>query len=198
MSVSGDPAKFGRRIAEARMAEIEKEVNESLAAAEKLVTTSYQSAAERIRREVEAIRSDARERLRSAEAEADLRVKMAVEDVKSRAISDVIAEAVKALRNDRGEWYVEFLRRALKVVASEARERGKFVVKCNKTDLELVSRLVKEYEGLELSSEAIEIIGGVVAVSEDGSMTIDLSLDRLISENEASLRGVASSALFGV
>ena len=198
MSMSGDPTKLGRRIAEARMAEIEKEVDESLAAAEKLVATSYQSAAERIRREVEAIRSDARERLRSAEAEADLRVKMATDDVKSKAISEVLAEAVEALRTDRGDWYTEYLRRALRVIESEAREHGKFVVKCNKADVELVSRLLGEYKGLELSSEVIEIIGGVVAVSEDGSMTIDLSLDRLISENEVSLRGIASSALFGV
>ena len=198
MSISGDPARLSKSIVEARMAEIEKEVDGSLAAAEKLVATSYQSASERVRREVEAIRNDARERLRSAEAEADLKVKMVTDDVKSKAINDVLAAAIEALKSDRGSWYEEYIRRALEVVESEAREHGKFVVKCSKADVELVSRLIKGREKLELSNETIEIIGGVVAVSEDGSMTIDLSLDQLIRENEASLRGVASSALFGV
>jgi len=110
----------------------------------------------------------------------------------------VMSEALRRLKLDRGEWYTKFLRRILDTLQDEAKSYGGFIIHGSAEDLNLLRDLIKGYSGLELSEEAVQVVGGVVAVSKDGSVRLDYTLDQLVKENYTYLRGLASRELFEV
>jgi vacuolar-type H+-ATPase subunit E/Vma4 len=63
-------------------------------------------------------------------------------------------------------------------------------------DLDLAKSIASRYpELLKVSREPVDIIGGVIAESQDGAVKLDYSLDLIISRNEAKLRYIALKAL---
>ncbi len=197
MSISGNPARVADEIVKRKLAEFSSMLDDSVSAAEKLVNSAYEAAEKKLRDSITSKAQELKELLRSAQASADLQVKLKEDEIKNNAINDVMDEVKRRLSSERGDWYNAYLRAALKELSAESKMYGKFKIMCSPKDLDLVKDLVKGLEGLEVSDDTLNIIGGIVAVSQDGSVRVDYTLDQLISENEALLRGIASRALFG-
>jgi V/A-type H+-transporting ATPase subunit E len=197
VSISGNPEKLANEAIKRALESYDSLLKDAEGAAEKLITSSYSEAERRLRSTIESKAAELEEKLRSDQAAADLQVRFREEEVKSKAIDDVIDEVMSRLRRDRGEWYIKYVQSALRDLEAEAKDHGGFVVMANRDDRELVAGLLKDLKDLELSDESVNIVGGIIAVSKDGSVRVDYSIDQFISENLPSLRGVASRALFG-
>ena len=65
---------------------------------------------------------------------------------------------------------------------SSAKLGSEIVIQCNKTDLNLVKKLVSQESSnrkskITVSDEVVDIIGGIKAASVDGTMSLDNTLD---------------------
>jgi len=198
MSISGDAQKVADSVTKKAVSQLESQLDEALSAALKLTDSSHKASSEKAVKAIERKAEELRELLRSKAAEADLRVKLKEESIKAEATDKVMSEALRRLKLDRGEWYTKFLRRILDSLQDEAESYGGFIIHGSAEDLNLLRDLIKGYSGLELSEEAVQVVGGVVAVSKDGSVRLDYTLDQLVKENYTYLRGLASRELFEV
>jgi V/A-type H+-transporting ATPase subunit E len=198
MSISGDTRKVADSVTKKAISQLESQLDEALSAALKLADSSHKASSEKAVKVIERKAEELRELLRSKAAEADLKVKLKEESIKAEVTDKVMSEALRRLKLDRGEWYTKFLRRILDTLQDEAESYGGFIIHGSAEDLNLLRDLIKGYSGLELSEEAVQVVGGVVAVSKDGSVRLDYTLDQLVKENYTYLRGLASRELFEV
>jgi V/A-type H+-transporting ATPase subunit E len=110
------------------------------------------------------------------------------------AINDIFAKAKQKL----GSTYnAKEYRDLLKAMIEESVERlgsAEVVIECNKNDFELVKKILsdlppnKNKVKLTLSKKPVDIIGGIRAVSGDGTMTLDNSLDSQIERLKPLIR----------
>lgn len=110
------------------------------------------------------------------------------------AINDIFAKAKQKL----GSTYnAKEYRDLLKAMIEESVERlgsAEVVIECNKNDFELVKKILsdlppnKNKVKLTLSKKPVDIIGGIRAVSGDGTMTLDNSLDSRIERLKPLIR----------
>jgi V/A-type H+-transporting ATPase subunit E len=198
MSISGDARKVADSVTKKALSQLESQLDEALSAALKLTDSSHKASSEKAVKAIKTKAEELRELLRSKAAEADLKVKLKEESIKAEATDKVMSEALRRLKLDRGEWYTKFLRRILETLQDEAESYGGFIIYGSAEDLNLLRDLIKGYSGLELSEEPVQVAGGVVAVSKDGSVRLDYTLDQLVKENYTYLRGLASRELFEV
>jgi len=198
MSISGDAQKVADSVTKRAVSQLESQLDEALSAALKLTDSSHKASSEKAVKAIEIKAEELRELLRSKAAEADLKVKLKEESIKAEATDKVMSEALRRLKLDRGEWYTKFLRRILDSLQDEAESYGGFIIHGSAEDLNLLRDLIKGYSGLELSEEPVQVVGGVVAISKDGSVRLDYTLDQLVKENYTYLRGLASRELFEV
>jgi len=198
VSISGEARKVADSVTKKALSQLESQLDEALSAALKLTDSSHKASSEKAVKAIEIKAEELRELLRSKAAEADLKVKLKEESIKAEATDKVMSEALRRLKLDRGEWYTKFLRRILDSLQDEAESYGGFIIHGSAEDLNLLRDLIKGYSGLELSEEAVQVVGGVVAVSKDGSVRLDYTLDQLVKENYTYLRGLASRELFEV
>ena len=198
MSISGDARKVADSVTKKAVSQLESQLDEALSAALKLTDSSHKASSEKAVKAIEIKAEELRELLRSKAAEADLKVKLKEESIKAEATDKVMSEALRRLKLDRGEWYTKFLRRILDSLQDEAESYGGFIIHGSAEDLNLLRDLIKGYSGLELSEEPVQVVGGVVAISKDGSVRLDYTLDQLVKENYTYLRGLASRELFEV
>jgi len=198
MSISGEARKVADSVTKKALSQLESQLDEALSAALKLTDSSHKASSEKAVKAIEIKAEELRELLRSKAAEADLKVKLKEESIKAEATDKVMSEALRRLKLDRGEWYTKFLRMILDTLQDEAKSYGGFIIRGSAEDLNLLRDLIKGYSGLELSEEPVQVVGGVVAVSKDGSVRLDYTLDQLVKENYTYLRGLASRELFEV
>jgi len=198
MSISGEARKVADSVTKKALSQLESQLDEALSAALKLTDSSHKASSEKAVKAIEIRAEELRELLRSKAAEADLKVKLKEESIKAEATDKVMSEALRRLKLDRGEWYTKFLRRILDSLQDEAESYGGFIIRGSAEDLNLLRDLIKGYSGLELSEEPVQVVGGVVAISKDGSVRLDYTLDQLVKENYTYLRGLASRELFEV
>jgi V/A-type H+-transporting ATPase subunit E len=198
VSISGDAQKVADSVTKKAVSQLESQLDEALSAALKLTDSSHKASSEKAVKAIEIKAEELRELLRSKAAEADLKVKLKEESIKAEATDKVMSEALRRLKLDRGEWYTKFLRRILDSLQDEAESYGGFIIHGSAEDLNLLRDLIKGYSGLELSEEPVQVVGGVVAISKDGSVRLDYTLDQLVKENYTYLRGLASRELFEV
>jgi len=198
MSISGEARKVADSVTKKALSQLESQLDEALSAALKLTDSSHKASSEKAVKAIEIKAEELRELLRSKAAEADLKVKLKEESIKAEATDKVMSEALRRLKLDRGEWYTKFLRRILDTLQDEAESYGGFIIHGSAEDLNLLRDLIKGYSGLELSEEPVQVVGGVVAISKDGSVRLDYTLDQLVKENYTYLRGLASRELFEV
>jgi len=198
MSISGEARKVADSVTKKALSQLESQLDEALSAALKLTDSSHKASSEKAVKAIEIKAEELRELLRSKAAEADLKVKLKEESIKAEATDKVMSEALRRLKLDRGEWYTKFLRRILDSLQDEAKSYGGFIIRGSAEDLNLLRDLIKGYSGLELSEEPVQVVGGVVAISKDGSVRLDYTLDQLVKENYTYLRGLASRELFEV
>jgi len=198
MSISGEARKVADSVTKKALSQLESQLDEALSAALKLTDSSHKASSEKAVKAIKIKAEELRELLRSKAAEADLKVKLKEESIKAEVTDKVMSEALRRLKLDRGEWYTKFLRSILDTLQDEAKSYGGFIIHGSAEDLNLLRDLIKGYSGLELSEEPVQVVGGVVAVSKDGSVRLDYTLDQLVKENYTYLRGLASRELFEV
>lgn len=97
------------------------------------------------------------------------------------AIDEIFAKAKEKLAKSNNEKNYEKLLTRL-IQDSSAKLGSEIVIQCNKTDLNLVKKLVSQESSnrkskITVSDEVVDIIGGIKAASVDGTMSLDNTLD---------------------
>lgn len=97
------------------------------------------------------------------------------------AIDEIFIKAKEKLAKSNNEKNYEKLLTRL-IQDSSAKLGSEIVIRCNKTDLNLVKKLVsqessKRKSKITVSDEVVNIIGGIKAASVDGTMSLDNTLD---------------------
>ena len=97
------------------------------------------------------------------------------------AIDEIFIKAKEKLAKSNNEKNYEKLLTRL-IQDSSAKLGSEIVIQCNKTDLNLVKKLVsqessKRKSKITVSDEVVNIIGGIKAASVDGTMSLDNTLD---------------------
>jgi len=193
----GDPEKLALEAMKDDISKSHKLLAEASEASLKLLEDSYRRSLEEAERRLLEEFSNLSERVRSVKSKLDFELKSRVAERRNKFIEAVLAEVKMRLREAKNEdWYKAYMESVFKNLAMEARELGVLKVMVAPEDLELARILASRYpELLKVSGEPVNIIGGVIAESQDGSVRLDYSLDLIISRNEARLRHVALKAL---
>jgi V/A-type H+-transporting ATPase subunit E len=97
------------------------------------------------------------------------------------AIDEIFAKAKEKLAKSNNEKNYEKLLTRL-IQDSSAKLGSEIVIQCNKTDLNLVKKLVSQESSnrkskITVSDKVVDIIGGIKAASVDGTMSLDNTLD---------------------
>lgn len=97
------------------------------------------------------------------------------------AIDEIFIKAKEKLAKSNNEKNYEKLLTRL-IQDSSAKLGSEIVIQCNKTDLNLVKKLVSQESSnrkskITVSDEVVDIIGGIKAASVDGTMSLDNTLD---------------------
>jgi V/A-type H+-transporting ATPase subunit E len=97
------------------------------------------------------------------------------------AIDEIFDKAKEKLSKSNNEKNYERLLTRM-IQDSTTKLGSEIIIQCNKTDLSLVKKLVSQEASnkkskITVSDEAVDIIGGIKAVSVDGTMSLDNTLD---------------------
>ena len=97
------------------------------------------------------------------------------------AIDEIFIKAKEKLAKSNNEKNYEKLLTQL-IQDSSAKLGSEIIIHCNKTDLNLVKKLVSQESSnrkskITVSDEVVDIIGGIKAASVDGTMSLDNTLD---------------------
>lgn len=97
------------------------------------------------------------------------------------AIDEIFAKAKEKLAKSNNEKNYEKLLTRL-IQDSSAKLGSEIVIQCNKTDLNLVKKLVSQESSnrkskITVSDKVVDIVGGIKAASVDGTMSLDNTLD---------------------
>ena len=108
------------------------------------------------------------------------------------AIDEIFTKAKEKLTRSNNEKNYEKLLTRM-VQDSISKLGSEIVIQCNKTDLNLVKKLVSQESSnrksrITVSDEVVDIIGGIKATSVDGTMTLDSTLDSNIESLKPLIR----------
>ncbi|MDW0118891.1 MAG: V-type ATP synthase subunit E [Nitrososphaeraceae archaeon] len=97
------------------------------------------------------------------------------------AIDEIFIKAKEKLAKSNNEKNYEKLLTRL-IQDSSAKLGSEIIIHCNKTDLNLVKKMVSQESSnrksrITISDEVVDIIGGIKAASVDGTMSLDNTLD---------------------
>ncbi len=97
------------------------------------------------------------------------------------AIDEIFIKAKEKLAKSNNEKNYEKLLTRL-IQDSSAKLGSEIVIQCNKTDLNLVKKLVSQESSnrkskITVSDKVVDIVGGIKAASVDGTMSLDNTLD---------------------
>ncbi len=108
------------------------------------------------------------------------------------AIDEIFTKAKEKLAKSNNEKNYEKLLTRL-IQDSSTKLGSEIVIQCNKTDLNLVKKLVSQESSnrkskITVSDEVVDIIGGIKAASVDGTMSLDNTLDSNIESLKPLIR----------
>lgn len=108
------------------------------------------------------------------------------------AIDEIFTKAKEKLAKSNNEKNYEKLLTRL-IQDSYTKLGSEIVIQCNKTDLNLVKKLVSQESSnrkskITVSDEVVDIIGGIKAASVDGTMSLDNTLDSNIESLKPLIR----------
>ncbi|MCC6043874.1 MAG: hypothetical protein LM584_01130 [Desulfurococcaceae archaeon] len=174
-----------------------KLLSEASEASLKLLEDSYKRGLEEAERRLLEEFSNLNERVKSLKSKLDFELRSRMAEKRNKFIEAVLAEVRRRLKEAKDEdWYKTYMESVFRALAVEARELGALKVMVAPEDLDLAKSIASRYpELLKVSREPVDIIGGVIAESQDGTVKLDYSLDLIISRNEAKLRYIALKAL---
>ncbi|MCE4600873.1 MAG: hypothetical protein F7C38_04830 [Desulfurococcales archaeon] len=198
MAITGNPEKVAREAVERELEKAIKQLSEAKAAAEKLIRDSYTSNLREAEKKLKEEFARAEEQLKSLISVLELELKSKVSEAKNKYIDEVLEKAKARIKEAKrgADWYNSYMENIIKKLSGEV--ESEMMVLTAPEDRELVQGLLEKYGGgkLKLSEDAVDILGGIIAVSPDGSTRVDYSLDLLVKMEEYRLRGVASKVLF--
>ncbi|MDP8003458.1 MAG: V-type ATP synthase subunit E [Caldisphaera sp.] len=198
MPSSGNPKKVAEEIIERKLPESMKVIDDAYNASLKLLNDSYQEALNELQKGINEKYQEISELLKSAEASLQLDVRKKVSERRNQIINNAFKEALDSIKSQKNEeWYVNFMKKVIEAISTEAESYGGLILYVSNDDINLAKKISAQYKNIEVSKESINIIGGVIAMSGDGSTKIDYSIDQIIRENEVFLKGVAFEKLFG-
>ncbi|PMP60388.1 MAG: hypothetical protein C0172_03080 [Caldisphaera sp.] len=198
MPSSGNPKKVAEEIIERKLPESMKVIDDAYNASLKLLNDSYQEALNELQKGINEKYQEISELLKSAEASLQLDVRKKVSERRNQIINNAFKEALDSIKSQKNEeWYVNFMKKVIEAISTEAESYGGLILYVSNDDINLAKKISAQYKNIEVSKESINIIGGVIAMSRDGSTKIDYSIDQIIRENEVFLKGVAFEKLFG-
>ena len=201
MSLAGDPRKLAKEIVDREYNNAIPIIDDAYRAAEKLLDDAYEKALREALKRIDSEYQRMMERLSSKRSSLDLELKNRIAGIKSRYIDEVISKALENLAASKDEeWYTRYLERVISNIAKESESvSGKIILRTSRDDIERVKTLVgmMRLDRIEVSPDPIDVIGGVVAESEDGSLRLDYSLDLMVRLGESRIRSIASRVLFG-
>ncbi len=189
MSLKGSPEKLAYTIVEREFKEYSGRIEEAFKAAARLLEETRDKESSRVEKLVSQDLAEAAERLKSEESSLELQLKTAKAEAVNAWVDRVIEEAVKRALEDRGgEWYRRFMEGLVDKLMDEAGD-GVFVVKVSREDMKLAEELLGKAEGrLRLSREPADIMGGLIAVSEDGDIVLDYTFELLLESIKPKIR----------
>lgn len=193
----GDAEKLALEAMKEDVGKSLKLLSEASEASLRLLEDSYKRSLEEAERRLLEEFSNLNERVRSLKSKLEFELKSRVAERRNKFIEAVLEEVKRRLREAKGEeWYRAYMESVVELLAREAKEMGPLKIMVAPEDYELARALVARYpELLKLSREPADIIGGVIAQTQDASIKLDYSLDLIISRNDARLRYVALKAL---
>ena len=198
MKVAGDPKEVAGKAVERESEAMEKLLSEARQAALNLLRDSYEKSLYEAEKGLRDYVSRAEEQLRSLVSSLELELKTRVAEAKSKYVEEAIRRALEEVRRAKAgaEWYRVYMERVLEAIASQAGGEG-MIVRVAPEDVDLARGII-EAKGLSRLrlGDPVDITGGAIGVSPDGSVTLDYSLDLLVRMEEHRLRGVAARALF--
>ncbi|MGE5684802.1 MAG: V-type ATP synthase subunit E [Nitrososphaerota archaeon] len=108
------------------------------------------------------------------------------------AIDEIFTKAKEKLAKSNNEKNYEKLLTRL-IQDSSTKLGSEIIIQCNKTDLNLVKKLVSQESSnrkskITVSDEVVDIIGGIKAASVDGTMSLDNTLDSNIESLKPLIR----------
>lgn len=198
----GDPAKFIENILEPKRRELEAKMREALGAAYELLESAYRDILNKGRARLSEQYMAAEDRLRSAQATKEAELRLTASRVKNEWISRVLEEVKRRLAGIKGtETYAKFLARVFDAFLRESSGFERLIVAAPKDDLEILKRLAEERGKTrpELTFEESDkpILGGFIAYTPDRRVSLNYTLDLMISSAETELRSLIERRLFG-
>ncbi len=195
--ILGNPRKVAEELAQRELSKNLQVLENAKQHAEKLIEDAYAKTLSDTDRKLREELSRAEEQLKSIVSSLELDLKTTISSEKSKYIEQVIEEALKKLDQlYEEEWYSKYLEKILLKLSQESYEN--LIIKTNARDKSRVQALIIKLglKGLTIADETVNILGGLVAETPDGSLRLDYSLDLLVDMNRHKLMSVASKKLF--
>ncbi|MEO2241849.1 MAG: V-type ATP synthase subunit E family protein [Euryarchaeota archaeon] len=191
------------RILEEAKREAEEIVKEAEEEAEKILEKAKREAEERRREILDRARREAETRKRREIAQARLEARQLKLQAKEECIEEALERArrrIRELSEEGSRRYLEFLERAA-VEAARAISTDKVILRVNERDREAMEELLPDVR-VEVDKEVelgdpVDILGGVIAESEDGSEVFDNSVEARMRRMRSELVRRVSDTLFG-
>ena len=197
LKIVGDPEKTAREAVEREKEQALAALDEARRAALRLVDDAYEKSLYEAERRVRDEVQRAEEQLKSLVSVLELQLKSRVAEVKTRYVDEAIRRALEELRKRKvgADWYEAYLESVIRRIAEES--EGEMLVRVAPEDRDLASRILERLGVARLRlGDPVEIVGGAIGESPDGSVRLDYSLDLLVKMESHRLRGVAAAVLF--
>ncbi|WP_456483655.1 V-type ATP synthase subunit E [Methanopyrus kandleri] len=192
-----------RKILEDAEKEAEEILEEAKRDAERIREKAEREAEEMRREILDRARREAETRRRREIAQAKLEVRQERLRVKEEYIEKAIERAeekIRELAEEGRKEYLEFLKRSA-IEAVNAISSDEVVLRANENDLMLLDEMLSEIrdetgKDVELG-EPVEVVGGVIAESKDGSEAYDNTVDARLRRRRSEIVRRVSETLFG-
>jgi V/A-type H+-transporting ATPase subunit E len=202
--VLGSPDKLSDEIIDKIRSEIETKMREALIAARQIIDKAYEESRKKLEEELRHMSRDARERVSSFSAKWEVEHRKKLAELRSKAVEDILAEALSKLRGYVGEEaYTEFLARMLNDAFSKLPEGVEEVdiipVKGDEEYVKKALRKASKPKGVkvEVAEEFVEGLGGFIIRTRGGGFTLDYRLDVVLAPVIEETRTVILKTLLG-
>lgn len=136
----------------------------------------------------QAVAAERNERISAAQLRAKKIIAEAMNKVVEQGLADTWSEFTKV--PEKKEVYEKLMKQVISTGEKEL--GGDCIVMVNRKDSGLAKKLSKN-----VSKEEVEISGGAIISTKDGSITIDNSLEAIFSQNEEETRKLVYTEVFG-
>lgn len=198
--IHGNPERVIGSVEEDLVEKLEKAMDAVESEAAKLLDQALGMRISELMRKIDDAEKNYVNALESARSKAEVELKKRGERRKEewvlKAVEEVKSKFVKIVVSDE-ELYRSYLERSLRDVLSN---EDKILVQTDQRTariIEEISRSADFKERVEITSTDLKALGGFIALSTDGSVRYNYTLDHVVSSREYELKVKISKTLFG-